>query len=403
MTQIMSDAGPEMIPLSGGLPNPAMFPFRDITLTVSDNSKIEISGDQMKAALQYLPTNGQPELVKWLMQFQNTVHKPPSKTFDNSGILTTVGSQDGLSKAMEMMMTEGGSVVIQDYVYPGSLAAMTPYNPNYIVVESDKSGMKPDKLHEALKSRWSALEALESETAPKFMYINPTGANPTGANLTQERKRQIYQICSEYDLIILEDDPYYFLHYEDGNLPSFYSLDTEGRVMRFDSFSKILSSGIRLGFLTGPKPLTERVALHMQASVMHASSLSQVITNELLKKWGNDGLFEHIKNVQDFYKRRRDCMIKSADKHLKDLCEWSVPQGGMFLWINVNDVPNTWDMIMKRAMKKNVMLIPGRAFMPNDTGSSSFMRASFSIASEERIDVGMQRLADLIKEEVKRN
>ena len=169
MTQIMSTAGPEMIPLSGGLPNPAMFPFKELSLTVSDNSKIQISGDQMKAALQYLPTNGHPELLERLKAIQKSIHDPPTETLENSGIITTVGSQDGLSKAMEMMMTEGGGIVIQDYVYPGLLAAMTPYNPKYIVVESDNAGLKPDKLQESLKN-----VPRDSNDAPKFLYINPT-------------------------------------------------------------------------------------------------------------------------------------------------------------------------------------------------------------------------------------
>ena len=120
------------------------------------------------------------------------------------------------------------------------------------------------------------------------MYINPTGANPTGTVLPLDRRRQIYEIASKYDLLILEDDPYYYLQFNNGNrVPSFYSMDVDGRVLRFDSFSKILSSGLRLGFVTGPKPLIERIMLHMQVSSMHTTSLSQFIAYDLLNKWGS--------------------------------------------------------------------------------------------------------------------
>ena len=126
------------------------------------------------------------------------------------------------------------------------------------------------------------------ERRPKIMYINPTGANPTGTVLPLDRRRKIYEIASKFDLLILEDDPYYYLQFTKGNrVPSFYSMDVDGRVLRFDSFSKILSSGLRLGFVTGPKPLIERIMLHMQVSSMHTTSLSQFIANDLLQEWGS--------------------------------------------------------------------------------------------------------------------
>ena len=313
--------------------------------------------------------------------------------------MTTVGSQDGLSKTMEMLMVEGGAVVIQDYVYPGVLASIDPFKPNYVVAESDSQGMIPSSLRKALEAKWASPKAaMEDPKGPRFLYINPTGCNPTGANMPLERREEIYSICSEYDLLILEDDPYYFLHFESDYPKSFYSLDTEARVVRFDSFSKILSSGIRLGFATGPRPLINQIVLHMQASVMHTSSLSQVLASELISNWGVDGFLGHVGAVQDFYRGRRDVMLAAADKHLTGLCEWGVPMGGMFLWMRVPGVDCTWDMIMERAIEKNVMLIPGAAFMPVKA-KSPFMRASFSIAPDDKIDVAMQRLAELIREE----
>lgn len=137
--------------------------------------------------------------------------------------------------------------------------------------------------------------------------------------------------------------------------------------------------------------------------MLHASSLSQVIASELLHKWGIEGFMAHVGRIEDFYRKRRDIMHAAASLHLSDLCEWSVPQGGMFLWLKVPSIPDTWDMLLKRGMEKNIMLLPGRGFMPGSSrkeGSQcSYMRAAFSVASESDFDVAFARLANLIREE----
>jgi len=398
MTKILAAAPPEMIPLSGGFPNPEMFPFKNLTIDVENGSPINLSGKSLQSALQYLPTNGHPGLLKQLRDLQLEVHKPDDTVWKNTDIVVTSGSQDGLCKAFEMMMDKGSGVLVEDFVYSGTLSIMNPYQPKYHTIESDNNGMIPESLQKVL-SQWTPGE---DSQAPKFLYINPTGANPTGTVLPLERRKEIYRLCCEYNLLLLEDDPYFYLQFEEKQLrpPSFFSMDTEGRVLRFDSFSKILSSGIRLGFVTGPKPLIERIVLHMQVSVLHASSLSQVITTNLLDQWGHEGFFRHIDNVEAFYKARRDKMLIAADRHLKGLCEYSVPLGGMFLWMKVPGLTSTWDMIMERGLQNNIMLMPGKAFQPDLDKPCAYLRAAFSIAPEEKFDPAMERLAKLIREEL---
>lgn len=399
MTKILAAAPPEMIPLSGGFPNPEMFPFKSLTISVENGSPINLSGKSLQSALQYLPTNGHPSLLKQLRDLQLSVHKPEPGVWANTDIVVTSGSQDGLSKAFEMMLDKGSNVLVEDFVYSGTLSIINPYQPKYHTIRSDDKGMIPESLKKVL-SQWTPGE--ESTNIPKFLYINPTGANPTGTVLPLERRREIYRLCCEYNLLLLEDDPYYYLQFEEKELrpPSFLSMDTEGRVVRFDSFSKILSSGIRLGFVTGPKPIIDRIVLHMQVSVLHASSLSQVITTNLLEQWGQEGFFNHIDNVENFYKNRRDKMMEAADKHLKGLCEYSVPLGGMFLWMKVPGLTSTWDMVMERGLKKNIMLMPGKAFQPDLDKPCPYLRAAFSIAPEDKFEPAMERLAGLIKEEL---
>jgi len=399
MTKILASAPPEMIPLSGGLPNPKLFPFKEINVQVAGGSPISLSGKSLDQALQYLPTGGLPALVTQLKGLQMDAHSPPAEVWENSDIIVTSGSQDGLCKCLEILMEPGATVILEDYVYSGVLSILNPFKPKYHTIDADSEGMNPDSLQKVL-SQWTP--GVEDPTAPKFLYINPTGANPTGTVLTAERRQQIYKICSKYNLLILEDDPYYYLQFQpSANRPSsFLNIDTEGRVVRFDSFSKILSSGIRLGFVTGPKPIIERINLHMQVSVLHASSLSQVLVSELLSQWGKDGFNQHIKSVEDFYEARRNGLLSAADKHIKGLCEYSVPLGGMFLWIKVPDLSSTWDMIMERGLKQNIMLMPGKAFQTDGSKSCQYLRAAFSIAPEENFEPAMERLAKLIKAEI---
>lgn len=234
---------------------------------------------------------------------------------------------------------------------------------------------------------------------PKVIYLNPTGSNPTGVTMPLERRKEVYDICCKYDLLILEDDAYYFLHFLDEHPVSFLSLDTEGRVIRFDSMSKVLSSGLRLAWLTAPRQLVQNIELHIQSSILHPSTLSQVILDNLITAWGFNGLISHFDYVRRYYQARRDFTVASMERHLKNLCEWSIPTGGMFVWIKVHGVADVYDMLLSRGLKKNITFVPGHAFMADPTKACNYIRASFSKTPLKQIDKAMKLLGELIKEE----
>lgn len=181
--------------------------------------------------------------------------------------------------------------------------------------------------------------------------------------------------------------------------PSFLSIDTEGRVLRFDSLSKILSSGLRIGWVTGPKQLINPLELHVQSSYLHSSTLSQVLTDNLLQSWGYRRLYDHFESIRQFYKARRDFTLKSMEKHLINLCDWTIPSGGMFVWIRVRDVKDVHEMLITRGIKKLITFVPGHAFMADPTKPCNYIRASYSKASTKQIDTAMKLLAELIREE----
>lgn len=179
---------------------------------------------------------------------------------------------------------------------------------------------------------------------------------------------------------------------------SFLSLDTEGRVIRFDSFSKILSSGLRLGMVTGPKAFLERMDLMSQASNLHVSGVSQAMVSKLLTHWGPAGWNAHINRVCLFYARRRDVFVSLVDKHLKGLVDYAIPEAGMFVYLHLRGIDDSKKLVESKALEAKVILVPGQAFSPTDKPSNA-VRAAFSVASDKDMDLALQRLATLLKNE----
>uniref|UniRef100_A0A8D0G455 Aminoadipate aminotransferase n=1 Tax=Strix occidentalis caurina TaxID=311401 RepID=A0A8D0G455_STROC len=380
--ELMQKSPPSLISLAGGAPNPNVFPFKRATVAIGHGTAVEIGEDLMKRALQYSASAGIPELLSWLKDFQRNLHNPPTANYSpeqgQMEVCVTTGSQEGLCKVFEMLINPGDNILLDAPTYSGTLAALRPLGCNIINVPSDQHGIIPKALKEIL-STWSSEDVKNhSHHVPKFLYTIPNGCNPTGNSLTTERKKEIYQLARKYDFLIIEDDPYYFLQFEKPWAPTFLSMDVDGRVIRTDSFSKILSSGLRIGFLTGPKPLIDRVILHIQVSTMHTSTFTQAST-----KLPTELYSENI----TYSKTQRDAMLIAADKWLKDLAEWYPPAAGMFLWIKIKGVSDTQQLIMEKALQKEVLLVPGGAFNINSSEPSSYVRASFSLSSPAQMDL----------------
>nr|XP_042713335.1 kynurenine/alpha-aminoadipate aminotransferase, mitochondrial-like isoform X2 [Chrysemys picta bellii] len=350
LTELMQKSPPSLISLAGGAPNPNTFPFKMATITTGDGTAVNIGEDLMKRALQYSASAGIPELLSWLKDLQKSLHNPPTANYSpdqgQMEICVTTGSQEGLSKVFEMLINPGDNILLDAPTYPGTLAALRPLGCNIINVPSDQYGIIPKALKEIL-SRWSPEDVRKHNNIPKFLYTIPNGGNPTGTSLTTDRKKEIYQLARQYNFLVIEDDPYYFLQFDKPWAPTFLSMDVDGRVIRTDSFSKILSSG-----------------------------------------------------VVEFYRVQRDAMLAAADKWLKGLADWHAPAAGMFLWIKIKGVSDTQQLIMEKALQKEVLLVPGGAFNIDSSVPSSYVRASFSLSSPAQMDQAFQRLAELIKEAV---
>ncbi|KAK8736516.1 hypothetical protein OTU49_005050 [Cherax quadricarinatus] len=394
---LLTTPSPSMVWLASGIPNPKQFPFKKVSITLQDDRLLTLTPDMLCSALQYGPTPGYTPLLKQLKAMTKLHHSPPK--WEECDILVTAGCQQGLSIAFEMLLNPGDIVVVEDPCYSDVLCMLSAMSPQYLAIQVDEQGMKPDLLRAELT------KAVKEEASgiPKVMYLVPNGSNPTGTTMSLERRQALYDIASDFDLIILEDDPYYYFHYEQEHqdpLPSFLSMDTDGRVLRFDSFSKIVSPGLRVGYVTGPSPLLERINVHLQANIICAPMLSQVLMSELLRDWGEDGFQKHIANLRQFYRDQRNNMVQAAQTHLTGLCEWTVPKGGIFLWLKVPNLQDTGPMLMKGAIKREIILVPGKEFIVDCSKPCQYMRAAFSCATSDQLMKGMESLAKLIREEL---
>jgi kynurenine/2-aminoadipate aminotransferase len=440
---------PGMISLGGGLPNPETFPFKSLTVQLKDGSEYAISGKGLDAALQYSPTNGLPSFLAHLETLRLHYHTLPGGeggALGDHGVprssMVSTGSQDALSKAFEMLLAPGDSLLLESPTYSGSLAFLRPLGVYLAGVETDGGGMDPLRLEEMLES-WKDNQAPGEPPFPRVLYTIPNGSNPTGGSLSEERRRRIYALCARYDILILEDDPYYFLQFGDGGAsrsscsssssgdglaPSFMAMDMDGRVLRFDSMSKVLAAGLRLGWATGPAPLIDRLQLHMQSTSLHASGLAQSVVAGLFDSWaaatdssgGGEGMIEaweeHVAGITSLYRRRRDFFLGCCERHLgadnaanggEALAEWTAPAAGMFCWLKLKGIPNddSLGLVKVKAVDAKVLFVPGVEFMPSNhrkpVGQSPvcpFVRASFSTATEADMEEAVRRLAAVVRE-----
>uniref|UniRef100_A0AC11BET3 Uncharacterized protein n=1 Tax=Ovis aries TaxID=9940 RepID=A0AC11BET3_SHEEP len=377
MYEKLDKALKSVISLATGLPNPNMFPFKTAVITIENGKAIQFDEQLMKKALQHSQSAGIPELLSWLKQLQVKLHNPPTIHYAPSqgqmDMCVTCGSQEGLCK----VRLEGkDNILVNKPVYSGTIHALQPLGCNMINVSSDEHGIIPDSLRETL-SRWEPGDSKDPEkNCPKFLYTVPNGNNPAGNSITAERKREIYELARKYDFLIT-DDPYYFMQFNKPWAPTFLSMEVDGCVIRADSFSKVLSSGLRVGFITGPKPLIKRIVLHTQVSAMHTSTFTQLLVSQLLHQWGEEGFLAHVD---------RYCIL--------GLAEWQVPNAGMFLWVKIKGIHD----VRKLTEEKAIFMLPGYGFCIDSSAPCPYFRASFSSASPEQMDMVRSRLAQLIEE-----
>lgn len=383
---------PNSVSLAGGMPNADTFPINSISMTYKHDIPVKLSKHELSTALQYGPSQGYGPLVKKWKEFQKTWHSPKRNDWE---VALTSGSMDACNKIFEMMIDENDPVMIQVPTYTAIIGALSVLAPDIIEINQDADGIIPEEITKICEQRIK-----DGKPLPKLLYINPTGANPTGTVLSESRRRKVYELAQKYNFLIVEDDPYYFIHFLDKEPTSFLSLDTDGRVIRLDSFSKIMSAGIRVGSITAHKDIVDKMVIHIGNSVLHTSSLSQMVLYKLFDNWEPQKFEQHFKDVQKFYRERRDIMVTMLKKHLNGLAEWYEPQGGLFLWVKITVMDDLMDFVLNKCVPQGVFVVPGNAFNYDCSKRDCHLRLNYSYSSLEDMDKALSILGKILRKEV---
>ncbi len=382
---------PGMISLGGGYPNPDTFPFQGMQVDlVGRDEPVALNAQELSAAMQYAQTPGVPMLLDRLTSWHEFKGGPslPTEQF-----LVLTGSQEGLFIAADVLLDPSDEIVISEPSYPGALSAFRSATARLTTIPVDSEGLQVDLLEELLQKRRGS-----GAPYPKVVYTIPNGHNPAGVSLSEKRRHRLAALAEEYELFLFEDDPYELLALDESpRPPSLQSLVPE-RVLRFDSFSKILCPGLRLGYASGPAHVIRAMALHKQASSLHTSSFAQALLHAFLRVEGNDGLMLRIRTNVPLYRRNRDAMLEASRRFLPEGVNWRTPTSGMFVWYTLPEGFDAARMVREDCSDLKVLLVPGSAFSPTG-GLNNAMRASYSMVSIADAVEGMRRFGAMIERE----
>ncbi len=380
MRDLMSlTARPEVISLAGGLPATDSFP-QDVFERINQ----EISDTQRALALQYGPTEG----FDFLKEDIALVMAAEGTSVDPAHVMITTGGQQAIDLVTKTFIDAGDIVLAEGPAYAGALTTFSTYEADVRHIAMDANGLVVEELE-------AVLDRLEAEgRRPKFLYTVPNFSNPGGTTLSLERRRRLVRIAAERDLLVLEDNPYGLLRYEGEPLPTLLSLDTSGNVVYLGSFSKIISPGIRSGWIVAPQAIYQKIVFGKQATDLCSSPLNQLFVHGLIASgvW-----LEYIERLRGIYTSRRDTMLEALSEEFPSEATWTRPAGGFFVWATIPGI-HTGDLLAK-AIDENVAFVRGDAFY-QDGGGTDSMRLSFSFVNEERIKEGVRRLGAVISDQM---
>jgi 2-aminoadipate transaminase len=373
-------ARPEVISLAGGLPDTSTFPPETFAAVAQ-----RIASESCAKALQYGPTEGLDETKDCIGE----VMSAEGMRVDNEDMLVTTGGQQVLDLVTRTLIDPGDVVIAEGPTYPGAVPVFTSYQADVLQIDMDADGMRVDLLEETL-------DRLDREgRRPKFVYTVPSFQNPAGVTMSQPRRRRLVELAHERELLVLEDNPYGLLRYEGDPPPPLLSLDGGIYVMYLGTFSKILSPGIRLGWVVAPPPVLEKINLGKQAADLCTSTLSQLMVQAYFAegRWR-----DYVDSLTEIYRARRDTMLDALADHFPPQAEWTRPSGGLFIWATLPDFIDTTDLLA-RALQENVAFVPGEAAFLDGRGRAS-MRLNFSGSDEEAIREGIRRIGEVVTEQV---
>lgn len=370
---------PGMISFGGGMPSPDSFPINTIKKIAVDVLKKHGTD-----ALQYGSTEGLNKLREEIVK----KNRNNGIKCDVENVIVTAGSQQVLDLTAKIFLNPGDYVFIEAPTYMGALVAFNCYQPKYVGIPMDENGMITEDLETKLKGI--------KRSKMDFVYTVPTFQNPSGVTMSLDRRKHLLEIADEHDLFILEDDAYSDLRYFGKPVRPIKSMDKNNRVLYTHTFSKTLAPGFRLGYVIADKERARKLSIAKQAADICTNVFVQYIAYQYIKQ----GLIEkQLKKIKSMYKRKMDVMLRSLEKYMPEGCEWTKPEGGMFLWVTLPSKIDTREMFVD-AVKNNVLFVHGSVFRVDGKGHNT-MRLNFTNSSEREIYLGVKRLGNLVKRKMK--
>ncbi|QGZ60947.1 aminotransferase-like domain-containing protein [Paraburkholderia acidisoli] len=361
---------PEVISFAGGLPAPASFPVEEMRAAAD-----RILRDEAIGALQYSATEGYMPLREWIA----ARHSGNGVTIRPSQVLITTGSQQALDLIGKVLVSPGKPILVETPTYLGALQSFSLYEPSYVQVPTDESGLIPEALTPELTA------------GARLLYAIPNFQNPTGRRLPLERRKALAAFAQSAPFPVIEDDPYGALDYAGQPLPTLLSMAPE-HIVHLGSFSKVLAPGLRVGYIIAPEDLHFKLVQAKQATDLHTPSFTQRIVYEVVK---NGFLDTHIPKVRALYRDQCDAMLDSLKRNMPEGVSWNRPEGGMFVWVTL---PANVDSmkLLEEAVAQNVAFVPGAPFFAEEPQHNK-LRLSFVTVPPAKIEEGVSKLAALIR------
>ena len=370
---------PSIISFAGGNPNPASFPV-DIIGKIS----AEIFSDPARAtgALQYSITEGYPALVEKLTARQKEKFGMGT---DNDKLIITTGGQQAADLVCKVLCNEGDVVICEDPSFIGAMNAFRANGAKLVGVPMEDDGINTKLLRKAIE---------ENREKVKLIYVIPSFQNPAGLTMSAAKRREVYEIAKEYGILIFEDNPYGELRFAGEYIAPIKAMDKDGLVMYCSSFSKILSAGMRIGYLQGPEEVVQKVVVAKQVNDVHTNIFFQMVCDEFIGKYDLD---KQIASICDLYGRKCALMLGEMDKKFPKEVKYTRPEGGLLLWCTLPDHVNVAEFV-KRALERKVAVVTGAAFLADTEQTTHCFRMNYSMPSDEQIVTGVGILAEVMKE-----
>ena len=372
--------GKKIIGLTGGMYDEESFAWREVQEIFAEATEAD-----WRVMLQYGGTRGyQPlreELAKW-MKGQD-INVDPYKE-----LMITTGSQEALDLMARIFLDPGDVIIVGSPTYLSALTAFKTCEPDIREAKLDKDGMIPEELEKTVK------QVISEGKMVKFVYVIPSFQNPMSSMMTMERRKKIIELAKKYDFLILEDNPYGYISFE-GPMPTpIKGLDTDGRVIYTSTFSKIVSPGMRIGWLAAHSEFIMKMAEAKGSTIISNALPSQYAAAKLFEKGVVDRQIDKMKKV---YVKKRDVMLEAMDTYFPKEAKWNSPKGGLFLWVELPESINATTLLME-AVKRGVAYIPGSNFYTTETHNN--IRLNYSHPSIDDIVEGIQILGGLLKEQL---